>query len=241
MRRAILLPLLVAGLGLGCTTPEEDSCNIKTAGIHVLYNVTEDANGAIAEAQFWVGDSPGGTVLNLGETCDDSITVNDVTLTKTSGDAVGLDIAEYDHADFYSADITAADSYEFILTREDEDPYKSTVGTDNAPVITSPTAGASISRAEAFDILWDGDTGQIHLLIEGECILDYPNNFGEEISDTGSHTVNAEGIDTFQSEADSTCNATIALTRDQAGTLAEELKGTIRGFGVGQVTFESTP
>ncbi len=233
MRFALLpLCLLAAPSVMGCTSPEEDSCNIKTAGIYVEYQVREEGNAARATATFWVGDKPGGTFLTLGS-CGDTITVN--------GQGMSKETSNVDH-DYYEATLALADSYDFTFSREDEDPYSSSVSPRNPVNITAPTGG-SISRAESFDITWEAnDGGDIELLIDGDCISDYPNVLGDDIPDNGTHTVNAGGIEPFvESDADKSCTATVELTRGNGGNLSSSLKGTIKGYSVGRTSFTSTP
>ena len=224
---------VVAGTtAMGCTSPEEDSCNIKTAGIYVQYEVFEEGNSARTRATFWVGDSPGGTFLTLGA-CGDTITVN--------GQSLGKNTSNIDH-DYYETTMAAADSYEFVFSREDEDPYTSSVSPRAPVVVTAPT-GASISRTEAFDVTWDAnDSGSINLLIDGDCIKDYPNVLGDSVSDNGTHTVNAGAIEPFvSSDATESCVASVELTRENGGTLSSSLKGTIKGSSMGRTSFTSTP
>ena len=97
--------LLAAGAStMGCSSPEEDSCNIKTAGIYVEYEVFEEGPSARTRATFWVGNEPGGTILRLGS-CGDAITVNGQTLSEkeSGGDP------------YYEATMAAADTYEYNL------------------------------------------------------------------------------------------------------------------------------
>jgi len=235
IKRLLWLPVLLIGSAavLGCSKqPEEDSCNIKTGGIYVEYEVTESNNTATARATFWVGDAPGGTYLTLGS-CGDDIKVNGQALRHESG---------ADH-DYYESTVPVAGSYEFVFTRTDEDPYSSTVSTPPAIHITAPTEGASISRAESFDITWDNNgSGQLNLLIDGDCIKDFPSVNGEAIADTGSYTVNANGIEPFvSSDADKTCTANISLERSTNGALDPNLKGTITGYSGAGRSFTSTP
>ncbi|MFW5740091.1 MAG: hypothetical protein ACOC1F_06965 [Myxococcota bacterium] len=222
------LGLLIAGVAaMGCTTPEEDSCNIRTPGIYVEYEVVESDNSATARATFWVGDAPGGTVLYLGQ-CGDAVTVNGQPLNKDG--------------DLYRASLTPADSYEFIFERSDEDPYISSVSTPPAVNVSAPS-GESISRASSFDVEWDANgSGSLDLLIEGDCIKDYPNVMGDSVPDNGLHTVNAGAIKPFvSSDENESCTATVELTRESGGSLSPSLKGTIKGQSVGTTSFKSTP
>jgi len=225
---------VVAGssmVAMGCTSPEEDSCNIKTAGVYVQYEVVEEGNSAHAMATFWVGDSPGGTFLTLGS-CGDTITVNGQSLSKNTSNV--------DH-DYYEATMAPADSYDFVFSRQDEDPYTSSVSPRTPVVVTSPS-GASISRTEAFDVTWEADSGSIDLLIEGKCIKDFPSINGDSVPDNGTYTVNAGGIEPFvSSDATESCTANVELTRENSGNLSPSLKGSIKGSAVGRTSFTSTP
>ena len=217
MRLALVpLCLLSAVSVMGCTAPEEDSCNIKTGGIYVEYEVFEEGNQARATATFWVGDKPGGTYLSLGS-CGDNITVNGQGMSKKTDNV---------NHDYYEAKLGKADSYEFVFTREDEDPYSSSVSPRKPVNITAPTSGTSISRADAFEITWENnDSGKIELLIEGDCIEDFPSVNGDDVADTGSYSVNADGIKPFmKDDADKTCSASLSLTRKNSGSLSPSLK-----------------
>lgn len=230
MKRALGIGLglvIMVGAGMGCTTPEEDSCNIKTPGIYVEYEVLESGTSAHVKATFWVGDAPGGTVLTLGS-CGDSIAVNGQSLSEDGNS--------------YEATLNASDNYEFVFSRTDEEPYVSNVGAPPQVVVTAPT-GEAISRTQGFDVTWEANaTGSVNLLIDGDCIKDYPSVMGDSVPDNGLHTVNAGAIEPFvQSDATETCTATVELTRENGGSLSPSLKGTIKGESVGRTTFSSTP
>ncbi|MBI4699700.1 MAG: hypothetical protein HY744_00810 [Deltaproteobacteria bacterium] len=231
--RRFLLGAVLFGsaVALGCGHPEEDSCNIKTAGIYVEYEVAEQGAQATAKATFWVGDDSGGTYLTLGQ-CGDQIQVNGKALDKKAG-----------NPEYYESALASADGYEFVFTRVDEDPYPSSVAPPADVSISAPAADASISRADPFDITWDKDgSGEIKLLVEGDCIASYPKPLGDEIADTGSYTVNAGDIEPFvESDKDKTCSATITLTREKAGSLHQSLKGTMKATTTASRGFESKP
>jgi hypothetical protein len=111
MKVRLSLPILatVAVCTAACF-PTEDSCNIKTPGIYVEFDVTETGNNARAKAVFWTGDSAGGTNLEL--TCGDTVIVNGVALEESGSNPIE-----------YTASIDIADQYSFVFEREDEDPY----------------------------------------------------------------------------------------------------------------------
>jgi len=218
---------------LGCF-PTEDSCNIKTDGVYVQFEAIEEGDSAIGKATFWVGDDPGGTNLELGDSCDDQIAVNGTTLSQKGSQPI-----------YYEAAIDVAETYEFVFTREGEDPYTSTVTEMRPEVTVLGPSGGDISRADEFEITWeDNDGGEITLLIDGDCIWDYPDTLGDEVADNGSHTVPADGIEATDSGENESCTAEITLTREvpsSATSLDPSLKGEIDGKSVGRASFTSTP
>lgn len=220
---------LCAALATGCY-PQEDSCNVKTAGIYFQYVAVEEGGDALGRATFWVGDKPGGTNLVLGD-CGDVVTVNGVTLSERGT-----------NPKYYEAAVDKADAYEFVFTREDENPYTSAVDNMRPPVLDVAPNGGSISRLEPFDVTWENnDGGQIELLISGSCIWDYPSVLGSTVADTGLHSVPAEGLDATSAGENESCTAEIELTREVSGTLDGALKGTIEGQSVGRASFTTTP
>jgi hypothetical protein len=227
----IATTLAAAALSIitGCH-PSEDSCNIKTAGIYVQLEAIEEGSNAVGKATFWVGDDPGGTYLVLGE-CGDEISVNGTVLQHKSG-----------NPEYYEAAIDPADEYDFVFSRPDEDPYSSVVGNMRPEVTVLGPSGDTIPRDEEFDITWeDNDGGEIHLLVDGDCIWDYPETLGDYIADNGSHTVPANGIEAQDEDENESCVAEIELTREVDGTLNSSLKGTIVGKSRGRSSFTTAP
>lgn len=231
MRKRIvnLVVFPAAVLAAGCF-PEEDSCNIKTDGIYAEYEVVRSADSVSARATFWTGERAGGTYLTLGE-CGDRVSVNGVRLSETGT-----------NPKYYHAAVPVADSYEFVFSREDEDPYVSTAGTPEVVDITSPRGGESFSRTDVLDIAWeDNAEGEIELTIEGDCIHDYPTVGGADIADNGSYQVPAGAIESWTDRDDDTCDAAIMLRRVRAGSLDPDLKGKIYGVSLDEVFFDSRP
>ena len=136
---ATTLAVCAVFLAAGCH-PSEDSCNIKTAGIYLDLEAIEEGANAVGKATFWVGDDPGGTYLVLGE-CGDQISVNGTVLSHKSG-----------NPEWYEASIDPAESYEFVFTRPDEDPYASVVATMRPEVTILGPGNDTIPRDEEFDI-----------------------------------------------------------------------------------------
>jgi hypothetical protein len=223
------LAATIAALTAGCF-PQEDSCNVKTDGIYFEYEAVVEGGEALGRATLWVGDDPGGTNLVMGE-CGDALAINGVTMQEKGSNPV-----------YYEAAVDVADAYEFVFTREDEDPYTSTVDGMRPAVLNVAPEGDTISRATEFDVTWDdNDGGEILLLITGDCIWDYPDVLGEEVADNGSHTVPANGIEATDSGENESCTAEIELSREVDGVLDAALKGTIVGQSVGRSSFTTAP
>jgi hypothetical protein len=226
---ALMMGLGALFLAAGCN-PSEDSCNIKTPGIYVELEAIEEGATATGRATFWVGDAPGGTYLVLGD-CGDQIAVNGTVLSHQSG-----------NPEYYEASVSPSESYEFVFTRPDEDPYTSLVANMRPEVDITAPGNDTIPRDEEFDVTWnDNDGGSIHLLIDGDCIWDYPSTLGEDIADNGSHAVPANGIDPTDDANTESCVAEIELTREVDGSLDTALKGTIVGKSVGRSSFTTAP
>ncbi len=225
----IVLTLSMAALFATACFEEEDSCNIRTPGIYVEYEVVEEDGSARAQVTFWTGDDPGGTYLELGA-CGDTISVNGEELSESGSNPTR-----------YRGVIDVADSYEFVFDRPDEGSYASTVTDMPAPVAISAPSGQSIARDESFEVIWDTNgSGQINLLISGDCIHDYPSTLGEAITDNGTHTVAADALEIWSGEEGSTCSATVELTRTTTGDLSPDLKGTIVGKTRDTASFSTT-
>jgi hypothetical protein len=224
MRRWTVLAILCASVVLaGC--PRENSCNILTDGIHFSFAVLEKDGGATVTASFHVG-GPFGTALSLGD-CGDDITVNGVPLQEKRGAFV-----------YYHAVLAPADLYTFEFTRDGEGPYVSEVVAPPPVMIAAPAEGTVISRAAAFDIVWEDNyeaSPGIGLFIGGPCV----EGVLRDIGDTGLCTVNAEDLE-LPGVADS-CDVTISLTRTTAGTMDPAIKGTIVARSVDETWITSNP
>jgi hypothetical protein len=235
MQRTIIVGALVL-LGTVAATgcfPQEDSCNIKTPGIYVQFDATEESGVAVGRAVFWTGDSPGGTNLVLGD-CGDAVAVNGVNLVVEDPNASPLT---------YSAEVDIADTYEFVFSRPDEGDYVSTVADMRPEVNVTAPGGEDIPRDQEFAVTWDDNDGSddIELLISGDCIWDYPEVGGMSVADNGSYTVPANGLEPVDTANTDTCVAEVTLTRSVTGTLDSALKGDIYGRSVGLTSFNSTP
>ena len=210
--------------------PQEDSCNIKTEGIYVEYEVVETASSAKAEAVFWVGNKPGGTNVRL--TCGDVVLMNGVQLKKSGSNPAR-----------YKATVDVADTYAFVFDRKGESPYESTITNMPEPISLLSPKSVDIARDDAFDVTWkDNGTGdKLNLLIESECFWDYPDTLGKSVVDNGHHTVSADAFDLKSGKEAQTCSAKVVLTREAKGRLSPQLKGSIKGKTRASALFTSLP
>jgi len=223
--RIALVVLCVGALALvGC--PREDSCFVRTGGIYFAFRVVEEDGQATVSAVFTVGGALG-TELALGD-CGDDITVNGVPLQER----VNLFV-------YYETVMAAADSYEFVFTRDGEGPYTSTVTPPPPVTVTAPVAGTSISRQDAFDITWEDNypaSPGIDLFLGGPCITEIWRNVGDN---GGPYVVNADELQNVP--PDDTCDVNIVMSRLVAGTLDPALQGFINAKTVDRTWIESTP
>jgi hypothetical protein len=224
--------VLGAAAALGCL-PTEDSCDIETPDIEIELAAIEEGGAAVGEAIFRTGDV---SSIALGD-CGDRITVNGERMRVLSGSAKPL---------VYAASIEAAEEYTFVFSRPDEEDYVSTVaGLRPEVTVTAPAAGSVITRDSGFDIAWDdNDDGEINLVIAGECIRTYPDADGELVADDGADAVPANGLawsGMEGTEAPTTCDAEVVLTRSVDGTLDAALTGSIHGWTAGRTVFTSAP
>lgn len=207
----------------GC--PREDSCNIRTGGIYLSFNVLEKDGAATVTATFTVG-GPFGTALSLGD-CGDDITVNAVPLQAKQGAFV-----------YYEATLAPADLYTFEFTRDGEGPYISEVVAPPTVTITAPVQGTAISRAVAFDVTWEDNyeaSPGIALFIGGSCV----QGILADIGDNGLYTINADDLEL--TDVEDSCDVTISLTRVATGTMDPELEGSIQAKSVGETWITSNP
>ncbi len=219
---ALSLPLTT-----GCF-PVEDSCNIKTDGLYLQLEAIEENGSVEAQAIFWVGDNAGGTYLELGD-CGDEIAVNGKVMTASPG---------YDNPEVYVASLEPSDTYDFVLSRPEEDPYTSTVSNARPAVNVTGPNDSTLSRANAFDVSWeDNDGGDARVSVSGSCIFGY----SETVQDDGSHTVAAGSLDATDEDAGESCNAKVIVDRATAGSMAPAVTGSIQAISRGTSSFITAP
>ncbi|MCU0661299.1 MAG: hypothetical protein MUC50_03120 [Myxococcota bacterium] len=212
---------------VGCFE-EEDSCNVKTDGIFVEYEITESGQSADAKVTFWVGNAPGGTYLELGD-CGDEIRVNGVRLAEAESNPTT-----------YIASVDPASAYDFVFHRDGERQYISTVETPSpVRLIQAPNSGQSISRQNDIAIQWEAGSSpsDVSLEVVADCLYDFIG----ETSDDGAFTIESGELEAFEGEEDVTCDATLSVRRQVSGELDMALKGSIRGNAEVSRTFRSTP
>ena len=230
MHKYVLTTVALA-LSLPITTgcfPVEDSCNIKTDGLYLELDAVEENGSVEAQAIFWVGDNAGGTYLELGD-CGDEIAVNGKVMTASPG---------YDNPEVYVASLEPSDSYDFVLSRPDEDPYTSTVSNAREAVTVTAPSDATVSRAEALDVTWDNnDTGDVRVSVSGSCIFSH----SETVQDDGTHTIASGSLDATDEDAGESCNAKVIVDRTTAGSMASGLSGSIQAVARGGSDFITAP
>jgi len=219
---ALSLPLTT-----GCF-PVEDSCNIKTDGLYLQLEAIEENGSVEAQAIFWVGANAGGTYLELGD-CGDEIAVNGKVMTASPG---------YDNPEVYVASLEPSDSYDFVLSRPDEDPYTSSVSNAREAVTVTGPSDSTLSRTEAFNVAWNNnDSGEVQVSVSGSCIFSY----SETVQDDGSHTVASGNLDATDEDAGESCNAKVIVDRSTAGSMAPGVAGSIETISRGASNFVTAP
>ncbi|MDQ1256577.1 MAG: hypothetical protein QG656_1175, partial [Candidatus Hydrogenedentes bacterium] len=116
MRFRICNALICVSLVLvlaGC--PKANTCSIRTDAIYCVFAIEIQSGVVTARAKLNVGN-PFGTVLTVDPSCGDQVTANGVVLTPT------IPLALFGH----TAAIPSAPEYEFVLTRQGEEPYRYT-------------------------------------------------------------------------------------------------------------------
>ncbi|MCB0341444.1 MAG: hypothetical protein H6626_13825 [Pseudobdellovibrionaceae bacterium] len=199
----------------GCSNT--DSENVKTKGIYASFDVSASNGAATAIAKFQVG-GPTGSFLDLSS--GDSITVNGLVLTRQEL----LGIIEYRKSVPYSE----GGIYTFVFSREDEEPYTSTVTLTEAVTISSPTAGANATKGQSLSVQWNAgadasDSISVSLSKQGDDETGYSSS--SLVSTASSHTIPASDTLTVNG---GNIPATVSVFRERDGQMAEGLDGSIQ-------------
>jgi len=231
---------VVAVVVAACTSVQ--SSNLKTAGMSADLRVIGDGTGqTTASAAFNVDNNPTDFVdLSSGDSA--VATAGAQTETMSRNDTLG-DIS-------YQATFTGLDAegtpYTIALNRtSDVSAPSSTVTMPQPFAITTPTSGASFSRAMsdiAVTYTNPGSTDQFSWSAQGTCINGQPSAVISP--DNGSFTI-AKGTIMPASAAESSmsCQVTLSLARVRQGQLDSHYGsgGSIAAEALRQLTFTSTP
>ncbi|MBN2340876.1 MAG: hypothetical protein JXX29_17470 [Deltaproteobacteria bacterium] len=224
MKHVCFFLVLSSITAIGCFE-EEDSCNVRTPGIYVEYEVSEQGENAAVQATFWVGDDPGGTYLELGA-CGDTISVNGTKLHESGGNPTR-----------YTGNVSATGEYEFVLNRPEEGAYSSVAYSDGPLLMTAPV-GSPISRDDDIMVEWsDPSSGQIHLSLQSSCF----ESVYEIVTNDGEYVIAAEALQMYPYYCTQICTAHVDLIRYFYGDISPSLKGTLRGDVRAASYFDSTP
>lgn len=240
MRASSIAPgAVVIVLAAACTSIQ--SSNIKTAGMTPDLVVIGDGTGqTTATAQFNVDNNPTDYVdLSSGDSV--VATAGTQTQTMSRSDVLG--------AISYQATFTGLDAegtpYTFALNRTtDVSAPSSTVTMPQPFEITTPTSGASFSRAMsdiAVAYTNPGQPDQLSWTTQGNCI-NAPD--GTISPDNGSFTIPKGTIGpSDSSQTSTTCQVTLSITRVRHGTVDSHYAsgGIIAAEALRTVTFTSTP
>ena len=235
--KLITLSLISMALLLaGC--PSTESENVSSEGIYAQYVVEDNGSTVNVSAKFWVGDGPGGTILDL--TGNDQVQVNGRTMAKNK-DLFGVVT--------YTNTLPKNEFYEFTFSREkdgDVDFYGASIQLPNAMQISSPKNGQRIRRGSSLNVRWrrsSNSEDQVKISITGSGdSADGPgttsyvrSNSG--IADDGFYTI--PGGDTNPSSIKGTIhNVRVEVTRYRTHNLREfdDLNGTIEARTKSQAT-----
>ncbi len=237
MNRIITSVALLAAVGtlMGCSNEETvSSSQIKTGGISAKIEVkSENGTSSLVTAKLNVG-GPDGTAVILEN--GDKLTVTANGETKTlNAEEEGVYVTTLGTAD--------ADT-EFVVGLErgdpDDSPAPNSVG-KLPPPFTVPAIAQFSRTTEPVEIKWDpAGNDSIRIEIDGDCIKLQSDI---ETSDTGSYTIPAGTLESFESDKDKTCDITARVWRDRGGApdsaLDKDSRMTLSQFRT--VKFQAAP
>lgn len=203
-----------AALLMACTTLQSSS--LRTSGMSADIVVSADGTGA----------SHVTTQLHVDTNATDyvDLTSGDSLVANAGGKTVNMSRDNVLGIVTYTADFTGADQagtvYTVSLNRtSDTSAPSSTVTMPKAIAITAPTSAASFSRTQA-DITVTYDTAPgtdiVSYQVSGDCLDGYSGNVP---GDPGTFTIPKTTLTAPANKAQSTCAATVTVTRRSTGTV----------------------
>ncbi len=220
------LPAIVS-LG-ACSQAESDK--ILSAEINAAYTLSSNTTDSTATCSAYLTVGSGGigaTLINLSAT--DTLTCTDGTETATLTGSAG----DYDTDNL---DKETNQSYTFKLARTNvgncghSEELTSTVTLPPLPILTAPTASATLSKASGFSILWTaGSTATDTIsatLTSSTVATEGSTDIGSaswSSQDDGSILVSPSELTNFRAGS-----AKLLLMRSRSGIHSSILKGSIR-------------
>jgi hypothetical protein len=206
--RTALAYLCVLGLSaLGCSSKETtSSCNIKTGGIAAQIDVyADDDTSATVHDELKIAGSNSNafTLLECGDEL--TATAGDVTKTLTARDE-GI----------YEATFSGVEAdTEFSVTLERPDDVTASGNSGSLPAPFALDKPAATSRMEDLKITWAPESDdRMELEADGDCTKTFRD---DDVPDTGSYTIAAGELESFDEDKPETCNATLDARRVRGG------------------------
>ncbi|HDP35839.1 MAG TPA: hypothetical protein ENN29_12110 [Candidatus Hydrogenedentes bacterium] len=211
---------------IGCYTA--DSGNYTTDQIHCEFSVDVSDTVITATASFWTPGAQPANPTYLALTANDTVTVNGVAMQRKRGPLF----------DIYTATLQPADEYVFTFTRGDGTSYDSTAHTIATLAVTSPEAGAWVSRAADLEVAWTNpvEGGEVTVFVPGQ---QYFNGFLRVVPDAGAYTIPAETLVLDAMSPQPEVQTLVSVSRSHKGTMAPGLNGNIVARTEGSVQFVS--
>jgi hypothetical protein len=227
---------MVLGLALaafGCSESVE-STDVRTTGIYPEIDVVATGSGSSrVTVRLKVGGRNSNTFLDLtgGDTLEATVDGDTKTLDETSDET-------------YSATFPIdAEGTEFVIAflrdEEDESAPESTVSMP-APFDLSVDPREASRAADDVELSWDPPgSGDLEFSMSGDCI----KSETDDIPDSGSFTITADSVETFESDKDESCTVDVELERSRRGSIDPEFTegGSIVARHVRGGSFTSTP
>jgi hypothetical protein len=205
-RNTLVVLGLVAFAALGCSKETTSSANIKTGGFATLIDVYADNDATSrVHVELKVGGSSSNTYIALE---------NGDKLTATAGDAKKTLTASDTGIYEVSFDGVAEDTM-FTVALERSDETATSTGTLPAPFALDKPASKLSRKTDDLEVDWaPADTGDgVKLDVSGDCIFEY----SQAISDTGSHMIVKNTLESTGGDMPTTCDLMLGLDRKRSG------------------------
>lgn len=214
------------GLGLGAALAllgckeTTSSCNIRTAGLAMLTEVTATSDSSVkVKTTLLVGGDESNTYAIL-DSCDE-------LYAEADGDRKEMAAVE---DGVYEAKFKAGDEdtlYRVVLKRDQDETADGNSGKLPAPFdVTSDLGNDPISRADAdIEVTWDpsGSDDDMKMTIEDEaagCIFDKDINVP---GDSGDYVIEKGTLESTSDQDPETCDVSGELSRNRKGSTDSEL------------------